>query len=83
MTSFEKSVAVLISGVAFVILIIVLVLSSVTAVQVHSLQQNQQHYNLPKVTRDRHGNLEIEIPEEFEEPSIPSYKRPGNLGEKK
>lgn len=82
MTTFEKSIVLLVSSVAFVMLIAILVLCSVNAIELHNLQAQHNLFPRPKITRDRHGNLEIELPEEFEEPPIPNY-RPGNKEEKK
>lgn len=79
MSNFEKAIILITSTVAMCILIAVLVLTSLTAMQVYSLQQQHQRY--PRITHDKHGNMEVEIPEGFiDEPPAPKYKNP--LGNK-
>ena len=83
MTVFEKSLAVLVSTVAFVILIAILVLSSMTfmKVQLQSQQIIDDQHIIPRVHRHPNGSMDIIIPED-DEALPPKYPHGSKLGEK-
>lgn len=80
MSTFEKSIVIIISAVALCMLIAILVLSSLTAFQMHELvHYSKEELQKPHriIHRDRHGNiLEEEVEEEVLGPPRPIYKRP-------
>lgn len=87
MSAFEKTIVLVVTTVAFIMLIAILVMSSMTIMEVHHLKAER-----PYVHRRPNGTLEIDIPEREldrdREPERPRYPRGnignvGNKGEKK
>lgn len=84
MTTFEKSIVMVVTAIAFIMLIAILVLSTVTAMEVHRnplSSYNSSNTQQPRFHVRPNGDLEIDVPSgngNVDLPSKPRYPRGSN-----